>query len=244
MDPKPVQRNRNNSSNTLATTQEAAPSAPEGNPDNVNNETKIVHTAYINGYADGFFRPEQTTTRAELAAMLWRILQSQGEKAVSQSTTTYSDVPNSHWAHEAIEGLHAKGIMLGVGEGQFQPDRYLTRAEFAVLAVRWKQLKPGETHIFKDIVGHWAENEIKALSNSGIAAGYDGGLFRPNSGVTRAEMVKMINRLMNRGPLTGIDQPSWKDVSVSHWAFGDIEEASLTHNAEILPNGDEQFGTQ
>jgi hypothetical protein len=134
--------------------------------------------------------------------------------------------------------------MLGVGEGQFQPDRYLTRAEFAVLAVRWKQLKPGETHLFTDIEGHWAENEIHALSNSGIAAGYDGGLFRPNAGVTRAEIVKMINRLLNRGPLTGIDQSSWKDVSVSHWAFGDIEEASRTHNAQILPNGDEQPGTQ
>jgi hypothetical protein len=173
--------------------------------------------------------------------MLWRILQTEEENTAnaSKANNSYSDVPDGHWAYEAIEQLRARRIMHGVGEGQFQPDRPMTRAEFAALAVRWKQLKPAAAHHYKDVEGHWAENDISALTNSDIAGGYDDGLFHPDAGVTRAEMVKMLNRLLNRGPLIGLEQSSWKDVSVSHWAFGEIEEASRTHTAERLSAGGE-----
>lgn len=130
--------------------------------------------------------------------------------------------------------------MLGVGEGLFEPDRPITRAEFAALAARWKQLPLNSQAQFPDVSGHWASKEIGALVQAGVAAGYADGTFSPDKGVTRAEMVKMLNRLLKRGPLSGVTKQIWKDVEPSHWAFQDIAEASLSHTFETL-QGTETF---
>ncbi|OXM87602.1 S-layer homology domain-containing protein [Paenibacillus rigui] len=206
------------------------------------NEVHLVkHTAYMNGFSDHKFHPEQSATRAELAAVLWRLISIDPSQEPISEKESYVDVTRTHWAYSAIEGLHAKGIMLGTDEGKFEPDRPLTRAEFAVLAVRWKQLKGGSIPAFADVQGHWAEAEIAALADSGFVHGYEDGLFHPNTNVSRAEVVTWLNRLMNRGPLTGTPAPTWDDVPVSHWAYGDIEEASRSHAAKLAPTVGEQW---
>lgn len=193
---------------------------------------KIVYKAYIDGYENGMFLPGRTVTRAELAAMLWRILEGEGSSSSLPVQASFDDVPSTHWAYAAVEALRSKGIMQGAEEGQFQPDRPLSRAEFAVIAVRWKQLKAGSAHSFSDAANHWAEKEISALSQAGIVNGYDDGLFHPNDGVTRAEAVTMLNKLMNRVPDKNAAKQSWQDVTPAHWAFFDIEEAARTHTEE------------
>lgn len=203
------------------------------------------HAAYVNGYPDKTFRPSQTTTRAEFAAMLWRVMQAGGSMTESGNKAGYRDVPSTHWAYEAIRELQAKQIVLGVSADRFAPNRPLTRAEFATLAVRWQKLTDtgaGQMS-FADTKGHWAERNIAILAQTGMVKGYADGSFRPDQGVTRAELVTMMNRLLERGPLTGLTSPTWKDVPATHWAFADIEEASLAHKYEILPNGSEKrFG--
>ncbi len=200
-----------------------------------------VHEPYISGYDGGLFQPEKGTTRAEFAAMLWRILKHEGEKAPAINASAYHDVQQDHWAFEAIEALRSKGIFQGVGEGQFQPDRTLTRAEFAAVVVRWKALKAAEAGRFSDANGHWAETEMNALAASGIASGYEDGLFHPDRTATRAEIVKMLNRLMSRGPLIGVAEPTWNDVAPTHWAYGDVEEASRKHAVNRLEDGSESL---
>jgi len=76
---------------------------------------------------------------------------------------------------------------------------------------------------------------------AGILNGYSDGTFRPNSKLTRAEAVTVINRVVGRGPLIGVTHPQWNDVSVSHWAFGDIEEASTDHVSKPSTKGGEQW---
>ncbi len=201
------------------------------------------HTAYINGYPDHTFRPSQTTTRAELAAMLWRVMQANGSQATTSTSARYSDVPSTHWASDAIRQLQAQQIMLGVSADRFAPTRPLTRAEFATLAVRWQKLTPADTSAasFKDVNGHWAAASIATLVQTGVVKGYSDGTFRPNEGVTRAELVTMMNRLLKRGPLTSVMTPTWKDVPAAHWAFADIEEASLSHNYQVTSDGAEKW---
>lgn len=201
------------------------------------------HTAYINGYPNHTFRPSQTTTRAELAAMLWRVMQANGSQSTTVTSARYSDVPSTHWASEAIRQLQAQQIMLGVSANQFAPNRPLTRAEFATLAVRWQKLTATDTAStsFHDINGHWAASNIAILVQTGVVKGYSDGTFRPNAGVTRAELVTMMNRLLKRGPLTGVTTATWKDVSSAHWAFDDIEEASLSHEYQVLSDGSEKW---
>ncbi|RKP46266.1 hypothetical protein D7Z26_24610 [Cohnella endophytica] len=55
---------------------------------------------YLNGYADGTFRPDRTLTRAEAVAILNRLL---GREGKGSGTPVFSDVPASHWAFEAIQ---------------------------------------------------------------------------------------------------------------------------------------------
>ncbi|WP_322907877.1 Ig-like domain-containing protein [Paenibacillus sp. SGZ-1009] len=230
--------NGSNGSNTTPTPtpSSSATPAPSG--------TTGEHQAYINGYPDHTFRPSQTTTRAELAAMLWRIMQTNGSQPVANTAARYSDVPATHWASAAIRQLQAQHIMMGAASDQFAPNRPLTRAEFATLAVRWQKLTAtgaDNTVSFTDVKGHWAAPSIAVLIQMGVVKGYSDGTFHPNKGVTRAELVTMMNRLLKRGPLTGITTSKWQDVPVTYWAFGDIEEASLTHKYQLLSDGAEQW---
>ncbi|CAG7636807.1 hypothetical protein PAESOLCIP111_03786 [Paenibacillus solanacearum] len=190
---------------------------------------------YMNGYPDGTFRPEQSMTRAEAAAMLWRLVQSAHDAAtpVRTSGSSYKDVEASHWASAAIEGLRSLQLMTGTGEGMFEPDRPLTRAEFAAIAARWKGLSAkGSAASLTDIKGHWAESSIMALAQVGIVSGYEDGLFHPNAQVTRAEAAKMINRLLNRAPASAHVSKLWKDVPATHWAASDIASATEMETSE------------
>jgi len=88
---------------------------------------------------------------------------------------------------------------------------------------------------------HWAAASIEAAAAAGILDGYGDGTFRPNKALTRAEAVKVINRMFGRGPLYGVSQPSWPDVPANHWAFREIEEASRDHHYTIRAGGGEQI---
>lgn len=142
---------------------------------------------------------------------------------------------------DAIAKVAKMGLMNGYIDGTFKPNQPLTRAEMASLTA---MLSPNSTTSgrgFSDITGHWAQAAIKKAQDIGIMNGYSDGTFRPNSKLTRAEAVTAINRVLGRGPLIGVTQPGWNDVPVSHWAFGDIEEASTDHISKPSTQGGEQW---
>ena len=74
---------------------------------------------------------------------------------------------------------------------------------------------------FNDINGHWASNEIKLFANKGYINGYEDGTFRPNDGITRAEFVKIFNKVF------GLTTTSGKvfDDTKNHWAKTEIDIA-------------------
>jgi hypothetical protein len=76
-------------------------------------------------------------------------------------------------------------------------------------------------------------------ANKGWMIGYEDNTFGPNRTLTRAEFVETMNRLLQRGPLEGVQIPSWKDVPKDNWAFGAIEEASRKHQSNRAEDGSE-----
>jgi hypothetical protein len=195
------------------------------------------HTAYINGYPGGFFKPDAAITRAEMATILAKV----AAKDATGADVKFSDVPSSYWGADAIAKVAKMGLMKGYSDGTFKPNQPLTRAEMASLAA---MLSPNSTSAgrgFSDISGHWAQAAIKKAQDIGIMKGYSDGTFRPNAKLTRAEAVTAINRVLGRGPLIGVTQPGWNDVPISHWAFGDIEEASTDHVSKPSTQGGEQW---
>jgi hypothetical protein len=178
--------------------------------------------AYINGYADGLFRPDSPVTRAEMAAILSRVM----ERGDIMEDMVYNDVQPGYWAKEAISKVTKMGLMNGYADGSFRGDQPITRAEMAELVARVTGNVAETGAGFADIAGHWAQSSILRAQAAGILNGYPDGTFRPDRPVTRAEAVTIVNRLIGRSPSVDVAKPTWKDVPDNHWAFFDIEAAS------------------
>ncbi|HLN60281.1 MAG TPA: S-layer homology domain-containing protein, partial [Symbiobacteriaceae bacterium] len=207
------------------TTQPETPPAPATPPP----APALVHRGYIMGYPDGTFQPDRSISRAEVAAVLARVLQADGQAA---GLAPHTDVPAGHWANLYIAIVAQRGLMRGDPDGRFRPDDPITRAEVATIAARLKNLAPESHVVFTDIDGHWAAGWIGAAYRAGFVKGYPDGDFRPEVAISRAEFVTVVNRLQGRGPLVGRPTAKWPDVPASHWAHGQVEEASVSHEAD------------
>lgn len=103
----------------------------------------------------------------------------------------FSDVPNHSWASRSITSLHQQKIVAGLPNHEFEPNKFATRGEFAVLLqkVFGKENKPNGIK-FKDVSSsYWASDAIKNVSKMGILKGYPAQDFRPDQPITRAEVL-------------------------------------------------------
>lgn len=94
-----------------------------------------------------------------------------------------------------IEAMAARKLVLGTGQ-RFEPDRAVTRAEFAALLVRALGLaQPSGTSAFKDVAqGAWYEPAVTSAVNAGLVTGYGNGKFNPAGIISRQEMAVMLKR--------------------------------------------------
>ncbi|MGN7414715.1 S-layer homology domain-containing protein [Paenibacillus sp. SAF-068] len=187
---------------------------------------------YIQGFGADF-RPDAFVTRAQMAAMLARNLSNEAAAAGSTTSVSYKDVSATHWATSEIQKAQSAGIMNGMSNTQFAPEGSITRAQMATIAYRWMQQQSTTTIVngtevsFSDVSADlWATDAIAYVQNAGLMVGYNDGTFRPDSKLTRAEAVKVLNVLFNRTPLTGAVVPTFSDVPATHWAYADIEAAA------------------
>lgn len=190
---------------------------------------QVQHNAFIQGYPDGTFRPEKPITRAEIAAILTRIM---GLNPQTAANPNFADVQSTHWAFGYISAVVEAGVMQGYPDHTFRPDQSITRAELATVMVRARGLFPliVAPPTFPDIAGHWAAGYIEAAQRAMFITGYPSGDFRPDQSITRAETVTLIDRSYGRGPLTGPNvSQSFPDVPPAHWAFSWIAEAAQSH---------------
>jgi len=117
--------------------------------------------------------------------------------AVLERTKTFADIAG-HWAQEEIEHMAGKLIVEGVEPQSFQPNRHITRAEFATLLVRSLGLPTvgDEASVsFSDVsAGDWYADAVETAAAAKLIYGYPNGTFQPNATITRAEMAAMIVR--------------------------------------------------
>ncbi|MCR8643974.1 S-layer homology domain-containing protein [Paenibacillus sp. N1-5-1-14] len=197
-----------------------------------------VHKPYIYGYPDGTFGPEKSITRAEMAAILDRTF----NKPEIAQLPIYPDVNKQHWASSAITRVSAMGLMKGYPDGNFKPEQFITRAEMAVIAAQLGSEVTERIAVasLNDIAGHWALSSIEKVVVQNVMSGYLDKSFKPDQSIIRAEVVTLLNRILHRGPLHGVDKSTFLDVSTSHWAFKQIEEAAVRHKWKQVEN-QEQF---
>lgn len=109
----------------------------------------------------------------------------------------FSDV-TAHWAKDTINDMGSRMVISGVGQGNSEPDRDITRAEFAAIVIRALGLAPDDgTSSFIDVrMSDWYCGSIKTAAEYGIITGYDAATFGPNDKITREQAMTMIARAM------------------------------------------------
>lgn len=160
--------------------------------------------------------------------------------AVSAPGTTFSDVKN-HANQTAIEALASRGIINGMGQGTFMPNKTMTRAEFAAIVTRALGLAAKDTKVFSDVPSSkWYAGYIGTANSSGIVNGVGNGKFNPEGTITRQEAAAMVARAAKLCGLdTAMDAAATRDIlaqfgdyrSVASWAK---EPMAFCYSANIL----------
>lgn len=193
----------------------------------------VKHDAYLHGYGNGEFGPNNNMTRAEAAQMFYNLLR---EKNVTV-TVRFTDVPDDAWYATAVNTLASLGILKGVGEDKYDPTRAISRAEFAAIATRFAKVNLEGSTPFDDVSdADWYYNAVLTAVNYGWINGYGDNTFRPYNTVTRAEVTTIVNRMLARRADKDFvadhinNMRTFNDVDSSFWAYHYIMEATNGHD--------------
>ena len=204
-----------------------------GVPDMLNGDD---HDAYVIGYPDGNVHPQGNISRAETATIFFRLLKADTRDGNLTAENVFADVANGKWFNKAVSTMAKLGIVKGRSAETFAPDAPITRAEFAAICARFNTKPTNTSNSFSDISGHWAEAEIERAVAFGWIAGYPDGTFRPDTYITRAEAMTMINRVLCRMPQDEKDllrtMVVWPDNKPTDWYYFAVQEATNSHEFE------------
>jgi len=198
------------------------------------------HILYIVGYPDGEVKPNNNITREEVVAALYRLLKPEFRATLDTNECVFPDVKEGRWSYESIAAFANAGYIVGDLEGRFNPGNPITRAEFVTIINKFASELPKHSGShFTDIAGHWAEQSIisSAVDWSWVT-GYEDNTFRPNSRITRAEAVTIINKMLVRyGDVNSEFAKQWPDLDKSDWYYGAMIEATTEHKFTRDANG-------
>ena len=195
------------------------------------------HFAYVQGYPDGTVKPTGNITRAETAAILFRLMDEGSRKTYYSTKSGFRDVATGSWYNTYVATLNNAGVITDSSNGYFRPNEAITRAELAAMLANFTETA-GAANYFNDVSArYWAANAIAICAKLGWITGYPDGSFRPDRNVTRAELMAMINRATGRAPksadafLPGMK--TWSDNTADKWYYLDVQEATNSHSYTI-----------
>ena len=156
--------------------------------------TALTERRWIGGYEGYRFEPDRGITRAEAVSIL-----SKAYKFKAANAVQYSDVNVKHWAYADIAKAAGAGIVHGYQNGTFAPNRFVTRAEMAVMIGNAMKEKPRASirGPFTDVsVNHWAAPMLSQMKSRGYLKGYSNGSFKPDVSASRAEFTAMLYEIL------------------------------------------------
>ncbi len=210
------------------------------------------HYAYVMGYPDGTVRPNGSITRAEVSAILFRLLSDKTRDEYFTTASSFTDVKAGAWYNNSIATLEKAGVIVDTAKGgAFRPNEAITRAELAAMLAQFSDAKPVKGVKFSDVSAeHWAYEAIAIAAKMGWIEGYPDGTFRPDATITRAEMMTLVNRALERVPsdedhlLSKRVMLTFPDCKSGDWFYIAVQEATNSHTYERAAtekNGDEQW---
>lgn len=165
-----------------------------------------IEKGLMHGISADKFLPDGSVTRAQLAAILWRL---EGNPA-PVSTADFSDVADGAWYAEAVRWAAGSGVVKGYADGRFRPNDAVTREQMAALLYRFAEYKGYDVSIGEDTdilrftdgaaVGRYAVPAMRWACGSGLMTGArrDGGMaLAPRDTTTRAQTATLLTRFQS-----------------------------------------------
>lgn len=207
------------------------------------------HLNYVSGRegvnGERYIAPNENVTRGEVAAMLFRMLSAEVREQYRTTACDFPDVIGNEWFIEPVATLTAMGAIKGNPDGTFAPYAPITRAELITINARLnpEYADDGSTYggvPFEDVdSSHWAYSPISFVVNrGGILGDSEGNTLRPDDPITRAEVMAMFNRVLQRLPETEDDliegRIQWIDnQDKTTWYYLAVEEATNNHECTL-----------
>ena len=155
-----------------------------------------IKFCYANGIIKGMTEhtvvPNGTLTRAQFVTMLCNL---EGVDTSSYTVDTFTDVKASHWYYGAIAWAYSEGIVNGMNENTFAPNKTLTRAEFSSVMYSYMKVKY-EVEVKEDVLDkfsdkpkteYWYYEPIRYAVSAGLISGMANGTLSATGTVTRAQ---------------------------------------------------------
>lgn len=199
------------------------------------------HVSYIVGRDGGQIAPQDNITRAEVATIFFRLLTEEIRSANYTKENVFVDSNPGEWYNTAISTLAKLGIINGRTANTFEPSEVITRAEFTAIAARFSDAVWNGEDLFGDIANHWARAYINAAASIGWIVG-ENGIFRPDDNITRAEVMTLVNRMLERQPESKADlldgMTTWVDnADENAWYYLAVQEATNSHEYTMKADG-------
>ncbi len=161
----------------------------------------------------------------------------------SRPSDKFKDLNGYDWALDAIDKLVTKGIVSGTSATTFEPEKSVTRAEFAKLVVASFGLTLNSDKVisFSDVnQSEWYKQYVDIAVSNGIVTGYENNTFRPDNTITREEMCVMLARALKSYELEDKESRIFADANkVSDWATDAV--ALLSSHGIINGKGNDMF---
>ncbi len=186
----------------------------------------------MNGTSDTTFNPNGTTSRGQIAAILYRAA---GSPAVS-GAADFPDVAAGAYYADAASWAAANGIVTGYSDGTFGPGDPITRQQLAAILWRYAgspAAESGTDYADESAIASYAVTAVDWARDTGVITGRDGNVFDPNGRATRAQAAVILHRyleLLGSGaeetPETPEDSGETRVLVAYYSATGNTEEVA------------------
>ena len=160
----------------------------------------VLDRGIMNGTGEERFAPADSTTRAMVVTMLWRM----ENRPKVDSVSAFRDVPEGQWYTEAVNWAAANEIVEGYDSDFFGTSDHVTREQIVTILYRYSEYQGVDTKIadksalnrYKDgnHVSGWAADAFCRALDVGIIQGFENGWLSPEADATRAQIAVMIMR--------------------------------------------------
>ncbi|WP_317979150.1 InlB B-repeat-containing protein [Paenibacillus glycanilyticus] len=165
--------------------------------------------------------------------------------AVVQNSVSFTDM-SKHWAQPVVQLAAVKGLVQGIGNGKFDPNRSVTRAEFTAMLMRalGRGAIASSAAPFEDVQsGKWYSAEVTAAKELGLLDFVTGSRFMPDQALTREEMASMLAAVVEleqfKVDSKSIDLNHYKDINNINPVY--LEDVKLVVQLQIMTGTGTKF---